>query len=144
MGKYTSKYTGQEIDDRLDAVSGKQDALVSGTNIKTVNGTSLLGSGNIAIEVDSITNAEIEALFVEVTLISFTFGDTTYQAEEGMTWGEWVASEYNTDGFTQTSPGIYIYGPHGEEVRDALHHHLVSASDEIVANATYISGGSNL
>lgn len=49
MGKYTSKYTGQEIDDRLDAVSGKQDALVSGTNIKTVNGNSLLGSGNIEI-----------------------------------------------------------------------------------------------
>ena len=29
------------------AVNGKQDALVSGTNIKTVNGESLLGSGNI-------------------------------------------------------------------------------------------------
>ena len=28
--------------------SGKQDALVSGTNIKTVNNTSLLGSGNIS------------------------------------------------------------------------------------------------
>lgn len=30
-------------------ISGKQDKLVSGTNIKTVNGTSLLGSGNIEI-----------------------------------------------------------------------------------------------
>lgn len=30
-------------------VAGKQDALVSGTNIKTVNGTSLLGSGDITI-----------------------------------------------------------------------------------------------
>lgn len=29
---------------------GKQDALVSGTNIKTINGNSLLGSGNITIE----------------------------------------------------------------------------------------------
>ena len=28
--------------------NGKQDALVSGTNIKTVNNTSLLGSGNIS------------------------------------------------------------------------------------------------
>ena len=38
--------------------------------------------------------------------ISFTVRDnyyqttTTYQAEEGMTWGEWVASSYNTDGYT--------------------------------------------
>lgn len=31
-------------------LSGKQDTLVSGTNIKTVNGSSLLGSGNITIE----------------------------------------------------------------------------------------------
>ena len=30
--------------------SGKQDALVSGTNIKTVNNNSLLGSGNIDIQ----------------------------------------------------------------------------------------------
>ena len=25
--------------------------------------------------------------------------ENTYSYEEGMTWGEWVASEYNTDGF---------------------------------------------
>jgi len=31
-------------------VNAKQDTLVSGTNIKTINGTSLLGSGNIVIE----------------------------------------------------------------------------------------------
>ena len=30
-------------------ISGKQDVLVSGTNIKTINSTSLLGSGNITI-----------------------------------------------------------------------------------------------
>ena len=30
-------------------VSGKQDTLVSGTNIKTINGTSILGSGDITI-----------------------------------------------------------------------------------------------
>ena len=31
------------------AISGKQDTLVSGANIKTINNTSLLGSGNISI-----------------------------------------------------------------------------------------------
>lgn len=31
-------------------ISGKQDTLVSGTNIKTINSTSLLGSGNIVIQ----------------------------------------------------------------------------------------------
>ena len=30
-------------------LAGKQDSLVSGTNIKTINNTSILGSGNISI-----------------------------------------------------------------------------------------------
>ena len=38
-------YTKTEVD---TALSGKQATLVSGTNIKTVGGTTLLGSGNIA------------------------------------------------------------------------------------------------
>lgn len=39
----------KQITDLIAAVGGKQDTLVSGTNIKTINGNSLLGSGNIAI-----------------------------------------------------------------------------------------------
>lgn len=35
-------------------------------------------------------------------LITFTFNSVTYYAEDGMTWEEWVNSEYNTDEF-------YIY-----------------------------------
>lgn len=31
-------------------------------------------------------------------LITFTIDGTTYQAIDGMTWGEWVNSEYNTIG----------------------------------------------
>lgn len=36
-----------------ESFEAKQDALVSGTNIKTINGTSVLGSGNITIVADS-------------------------------------------------------------------------------------------
>lgn len=51
------KYLGQIVDDEDlvnkeyvdDEVATKQDTLVSGTNIKTVNNTSLLGSGNISV-----------------------------------------------------------------------------------------------
>lgn len=41
-------YTLATLDDIPD-ISGKQDTLVSGTNIKTINNESLLGSGNINI-----------------------------------------------------------------------------------------------
>ena len=40
------------------APSAKQDALVSGTNIKTVNSTSLLGSGNIVTGDVTLTGTE--------------------------------------------------------------------------------------
>ena len=33
------------------------------------------------------------------SIITFTIEGTNYQAEEGMTWGEWVESKYNTDGY---------------------------------------------
>ena len=35
--------------DVTTALAGKQDTLVSGTNIKSINGTSVLGSGDIVI-----------------------------------------------------------------------------------------------
>lgn len=31
-------------------------------------------------------------------LITFTIDGTEYQAEEGMTWGEWANSEYDVNG----------------------------------------------
>lgn len=44
------------------AISGKQDTLVSGTNIKTINSTSLLGSGDITIDADTETDLNLEML----------------------------------------------------------------------------------
>lgn len=43
-------------------VSGKQDTLVSGTNIKTINGQSILGSGDITISGSGLTQQQIEGL----------------------------------------------------------------------------------
>lgn len=54
MADYLSQFTGSEIDSRLAKVpqleTGKQDKLTSGTNIKTINGQSVLGSGNLQIQ----------------------------------------------------------------------------------------------
>ena len=46
-----------------EAVSGKQNTLVSGTNIKTINGNSILGSGNITIEGGSGSSITIDQTF---------------------------------------------------------------------------------
>lgn len=47
-GELADAYAVQKYVDEY--VNAKQDQLVSGTNIKTINGQSLLGSGNITIE----------------------------------------------------------------------------------------------
>jgi len=46
----------KQISDAVTAISGKQDTLVSGTNIKTVNGSSLLGAGDLAISGSGMAN----------------------------------------------------------------------------------------
>lgn len=43
--------------------SSKQDTLVSGTNIKTINNQSILGSGNINIQVEAFTAAEVQTIW---------------------------------------------------------------------------------
>ena len=62
------------------AVSGKQDILVSGTNIKTINNESLLGSGNITVDSSKtviIISEEYDAL---TGLILTGLEQGTYQA----------------------------------------------------------------
>lgn len=43
------QYIGGLTSDAQTQINAKQDSLVSGTNIKTINSTSLLGSGNISV-----------------------------------------------------------------------------------------------
>lgn len=50
-GDLTQYWTSAQTQSAItEAVSGKQETLVSGTNIKTINNESILGSGNITIQ----------------------------------------------------------------------------------------------
>lgn len=60
-------YTIKDITARSE-LANKQDTLVSGTNIKTINNTSLLGSGNISIATnEAYTVNEIRTIWNSVT-----------------------------------------------------------------------------
>lgn len=58
------------------------------------------------------TGYDVSFTFVE--LITFTLCGTTYNAEAGMTWVEWAASEYNTDdikvNYNAIMGGLIFYG----------------------------------
>jgi hypothetical protein len=53
--------------------NGKQDALVSGTNIKTINSTSILGSGNFATPFELVVAASDEATALTTGTAKITF-----------------------------------------------------------------------
>ena len=62
-GYLTSVPDTYALKSEIPDINTKQDTLVSGTNIKTVNGTSLLGSGNIEVAKEWIgTQAQYDAL----------------------------------------------------------------------------------
>lgn len=148
--------------------TSRQAALVSGTNIKTINNTSLLGSGNIstkelptvsasdngkvltvasgawAANDVAMTDSEIEAAVDAgwVTLISFTIDGTTYQAADGMTWEEWMSSAYNVDGYVSFSNSVGT----SDHQRVVMYDNYTAAplpTDEIIANKVYETVGGN-
>ena len=49
-------------------------------------------------ELDSWLENQVNGVEKRAKIISFTINSTTYQAEEGMTWRQWIESKYNTIG----------------------------------------------
>jgi hypothetical protein len=66
--------------DLQSALDAKQDDLVSGTNIKTINSTSLLGSGNVAVQPTLVSGTNIKTINGSSVLGSgdLVVGGTTY------------------------------------------------------------------
>lgn len=54
--------TASAVKAAYDHADGKQDKLVSGTNIKTVNSTSLLGSGNVEVQPTLVSGTNIKTI----------------------------------------------------------------------------------
>lgn len=82
----------------------KQDTLVSGTNIKTINGNSLLGSGDIVVEgggssnIVELTQAEYDALGDNVdTDTLYLISDATISANYKTVNGESILGEGNIE-----------------------------------------------
>ena len=85
---------------------------------------------------------EVEKPVVET--ITFDITGEKKTAEKGMTWGEWVASEYNTDGYEVDGERIKLYdGAYnqyismGEPGVDSNWTTLVSGSEQIIENYSY-------
>lgn len=68
--------------------------------------------------------------------INFTIDGTSYEANEGMTWEQWVNSSYNTDGFF-----IRTHSSTLELVDKTQNWALtITSTDTITADKTYTMG----
>lgn len=92
--------------------------------------------------------SEIGTVEGQPILITFTIGGTSYQAEEGMTWGEWVESSYNTISSTVAPDGKITFPPNGVGnyigLTDNSDNDKVVSTDIIIAQMQYYgqnSGG---
>ena len=80
-----------------------------------------------------VDGVEIATVANENAAFAFTIDGTTYYAKSGMTWGEWIESEYNTGGFVVSGTRIwdavgYIETQGGMEVKPI---------DTVIADVTY-------
>lgn len=89
--------------------------------------TAPINAQDFASEIESIETGG-------ATMITFTLGTIgTFEAEEGMTWQQWVDSSYNTEGAFVFNGNII--GSAGANVQ--YNGVNVKVTDTIIANATY-------
>lgn len=90
-----------------------------------------------SLSVSNLTsgNTKCNVTFETAAMINFTIDGTPYQAEEGMTWEEWINSNYNTGGFE-----IYVGGDSDGHIYESSTSLWLSRSDTTIT----ISSDSNL
>jgi hypothetical protein len=100
--------------------NGKQAALVSGTNIKTVNSTSLLGSGDVSVGVTSVTGTSpVVSSGGATPAISMAAANTTTNGYLTSTDWNTFNGKSNTSG-TVTSVAALTLGTTGTDVSSTV------------------------
>lgn len=88
--KYSAAAAIQAVRDWIKGkLTGKQDTLVSGTNIKTINGYPVLGHGNINVQARALIAKEGSTLPSEIRA-AWHSNETVVVAESGKTIYEWL------------------------------------------------------
>ena len=73
-------------------------------------------------------------IILENPIIKFTIDETTYYAEEGMIWEEWLESEYSVNWFIENGENIVTYS--GNYIMNGSNYIL--KSDVIIPNNQYL------
>ena len=91
----------------------------------------------VAVKPVPTINFTLDTSYIEEYVPGLT---TNLQAEAGMTWGEWVESYYNVDGYVVDEswlPGTIAIPGEYWAITDGGYPNYVEYTDEIIANHTY-------
>ena len=73
-------------------------------------------------------------------IIRFSINGYPYQAENGMTWAEWIDSKYNIDGYVADNGSVYDANFIIQVwLKENTGLHFVSDTDAILSNAAYLA-----
>ena len=91
----------------LDRINGKQATLVSGTNIKTINGNSILGSGNLQLAMSLAQKS------INNDIINATSTKSCYVVIDNwlVQWGVFIGAYGDTTSWEVTFPKAYYWYP---------------------------------
>ena len=139
-------------------VTANGETVAAGGEILAVNpADSATGTATITFDIDESAiqyagtytgSATFTIAVKDVPMINFTL-DTSYigqyvsglttnlQAEAGMTWGEWIESKYNVDGYVIEESWGLIVPAKDWAITDGGYPNYVEYTDEIIANHTY-------
>lgn len=90
-------------------VGAKQDTLVSGTNIKTINGESLLGSGDLTISGGGSSQ------WTDISSLAWTFSEDNVATIHAKTNGSLVCLSADVSGFDFVQGNFIVHPPSGYE-----------------------------
>lgn len=100
----TEAATPSAVKAAYDLANGKQDALVSGTNIKTINNETILGSGNITVQ----GGASVTSTQVSITVANWNATTTCTKSVTGVTASNDVIIAPDPASISDyTSAGVY-------------------------------------
>ena len=101
MFAYNSKLTNIYVGDgwNTDSVTTSANMFLSTTNIPNYNSS--------IVDKTNAHTGEGGYLQIKSVTFNFTIDGVTYTAEQGMTWGQWVDSSYDTRGFVNNGDLIY-------------------------------------
>lgn len=97
----------------VPAISSQQEYMAAGIMATEQSDGALIFTAKTVPNTDLRVYINIQSVKYSVNLISFSIDDAPFQAESGMTWYQWVGSQYNTAGFTCSSTSSFVYDSKG-------------------------------